>query len=79
MTNKRILRKKEMETVEISVSTQNIQWVQRQGQGTYRLERPLNHIFSVVLPFILLQQWKTHVDVYVTIRGRMQLTSRAGG
>ena len=44
-----------METVEISVSTQNNWWVERQVQRTYRLERLLNHILIVLLPFILLQ------------------------
>ena len=47
-----------METVEISVSTQNNWWVERQVQRTYRLERLLNHIFSVILPFTLRQHWE---------------------
>ena len=68
-----------METIEISVSTQNNWWIDRQLQMTCGLERLLNHIFSVVLPFSLLKHKKIHVDVYVTFRGRTQLKSRAGG
>ena len=47
-----------MEIVEISVRTQNNWWGERQVQRTYRLERLLNYIFSVVFPFILLQHWE---------------------
>ena len=58
-----------METAEISVITQNNWWVARQVQRTYILECLLNHIFSVVLPFILLLHWENSCrcvrDLYV--------------
>ena len=65
-----------METIEISVSTRNNWWVTRQVQGTYRLERLLNHIFSVLPSFILLLHWEIHVDAYATFRGHMQVSRR---
>ena len=67
-----------METVEISVSTQNNWWVERQVQRTCGLERLLNHIFSVYFHLFCYSTGKIQVDVYVTFRRRMQLKSRAG-
>ena len=52
--------------------------VVRQVQGTDRLERPLNHHFSVILPFYCFCIGKYHVDAYVTFWGRCNLKSRAG-
>ena len=64
---------KEMEIVEISVSTQNNWWIARLVQGIYRLEPLLKHTFCGVPPFILSQHWKNScrcVRDHVTLRGR---------
>ena len=68
-----------METVEISVITQNNWWVARQVQRTYRLERLFNQFSALFFHLFCYCIGNYHVDVYLTFRGRLLLKSRAGG
>ena len=84
MTNKIMLRKKKWKifVVEIFIKNTKQLVVREAGVKDYRLKRlRLFLILFSVLYFHLFcySTGKIHVDVYVTVRGRMQLKSLAGG